>query len=214
MTATASIDLTDALGPVRNQGRRSTCLVFALSELHRHRHGVLEVLSPEFLYRAAAALTPGWRPMRGLPVASGLAAVASPGQPQEQHCPYEVGEPAELPPLVPPANYQLYSAPGSQGAVSVSELVSSLKAGKPVGLVLRLTDTFFKPMAGMVTFPAPLAPTNAVHAVVAAGLGTHGTFGECVLIRNSWGEAWGINGNAWVPVAYVQEHGLSMFEVT
>lgn len=213
MMATATIDLTGELGPVRDQGRRSTCLAFALSDLHRHKHKAEVILSPEYLYRAAASLTADWQPMRGLPVASGLAAMSSPGQPEEQHCPYQPSEPSELPPLVPPPTYPLYTAPGSQTSVSTSKLIASLQAGKPVGLVIRLTSTFFSPVNGMITFPAPLAPTNAVHAVVAAGLGTEKTLGECVLIRNSWGNTWGVNGNAWIPIVYVQLHGLSMFEV-
>lgn len=214
MMTTVTTDLTGALGPVRDQGARSTCLAFALSDLHRHKHKKTEILSPEYLYRAAAALTAGWQPMRGLPVASGLAAVSSPGQPEEKHCPYQPNEPAELPPRVPSATYPLYTAPGLQALVSVPKLVALLQAGTPVGLVLQLSIAFFSPVNGVVAFPSPLAPTNAVHAVIAAGIGTEKSLGPCVLIRNSWGDAWGVNGNAWVPMTYVQQHGLSMFEVT
>lgn len=213
MTVTALVDLTTTLGPVRDQGMRGTCLAFALSELHRHKHKVAEILSPEYLYRAAAAVTPGWQPMRGLPVASGLAALAAPGQPREAHCPYLPTEPAEVPPLIPAGSFALFTAPGAETGVSLSQLVASLQSGKPVGLVLKLSGTFYTPVDGVVTFPAPLAPTNAVHAVVAAGLGSDPVFGPCVLIRNSWGENWGDNGNAWIPTGYVQQHALSMFEV-
>lgn len=214
MTVTASVDLSGSLGPVRDQGTRGTCLAFALSELHRHKHNVDELLSPEYLYRTAAAMTPGWKPMGGLPVHCGIAAVAAPGQPQETHCPYQPTEPAEVPPAIPSGSFPLYTAAGTQHGASIQQLVLAIQAGKPLGLVLELTNTFFAPVDGVVTFPAPLAPTNAVHAVVAAGLGTHASLGQCVLIRNSWGEAWGRKGNAWIPASYVQQHCLSMFEVT
>lgn len=212
MTVNVVIDLTGALGPVRDQGSRGTCLAFALSELHRHKHGIDELLSPEYLYRAAAAITPGWKPMGGLPVSAGLKAVAAPGQPQEAHCPYQPCEPT-VGPTIPSGTFPLYSSPGAQMGVSVAQVTASIQGGTPFGLVLKLTGTFFVPVDGLVTFPAPLAATNAVHAVVAAGLGTHSVLGPFILIRNSWGETWGDKGNAWLPASYVQQHGLSMFEV-
>jgi hypothetical protein len=213
MTVNVVVDLTGTLGPVRDQGARGTCLAFALSELHRHKHGFDEMLSPEYLYRAAAAITPSWQPMGGIPLSAGVSAVAAPGQPKEAHCPYQPSEPSEIPPAIPFGSYPLYSSPGAQMRVSVAHVTASIKGGKPIGLVLKLTGTFFLPLDGLVTFPAPLAATNAVHAVVAAGLGAHSVIGPCVLIRNSWGETWGEKGNAWLPTSYVQQHGLSMFEV-
>lgn len=212
MTVNVAVDLTSALGPVRDQGARGTCLAFALSELHRHKHGIDAVLSPEYLYRAAAAVTPGWVPMGGLPVSAGLSAVATPGQPEEAHCPYEPKEPT-APPTVPAGSFPLFTSPGAQMGVSVPQITAAIRGGTPMGLVLQLTGSFFAPVDGLVDFPAPLASTNAVHAVVAAGLGTDPVLGHCILIRNSWGETWGDKGNAWIPTSYVQQHGLSMFEV-
>lgn len=210
MTVNVTIDLTGTLGPVRDQGARGTCLAFALSELHRHKHGVAGPLSPEYLYRAAAAMTPGWVPMGGLPVRSGLGAVAAPGQPEEVHCPYQPDEPT-APPTLPPGSFRLFTSPGVQMGVSLAQVRATLQRDTPIGLVLKLTSTFFLPRDGMVFFPAPLAATHAAHAVVAAGLGVDSLLGECILIRNSWGDAWGHKGNAWVPATYVQQHGISMF---
>lgn len=212
MTVKVDIDLTGALGRVRDQGARGTCLAFALSELHRHKHGVDAVLSPEYLYRAAAAVTPGWVQMGGIPVSAGLSAVAAPGQPEEAHCPYQPNEPA-APPTIPAGSFPLYTSAGAQMGVSIAQVKASIHGGTPIGLVVKLTGTFFVPVDGRIGFPAPLATTNAVHAVVAAGLGTDSVLGQCILIRNSWGETWGDKGNAWLPANYVQQHGLSMFEV-
>lgn len=212
MTVKLAVDLTGALGPVRDQGARGTCLAFALSELHRHKHGIDALLSPEYLYRAAAAVTSGWTPMGGIPVSAGLIAVAAPGQPEEPHCPYQPNEPA-VPPTIPAGSFPLYMSPGAQMGVSVAQVTASITGGTPIGLVIKLTGTFFVPVDGLIAFPAPLASTNAVHAVVAAGSGTHSVLGQCILIRNSWGETWGDKGNAWLPASYVQQHGLSMFEV-
>jgi C1A family cysteine protease len=41
------------------------------------------------------------------------------------------------------------------------------------------------------------------HAVVAVG---HGRIGEerAILVRNSWGDTWGIGGHAWVSELYLQ----------
>lgn len=213
MTVNVAVDLTGALGPVRDQGARGTCLAFALSELHRHKHGMAGMLSPEYLYRAAAAVTPGWVPMGGLPVSAGLSAVAAPGQPEEAHCPYQAHEPT-APPTVPAGSFPLFTSPGMQRGVSMAHVTAAIQGGTPMGLVLRLTSTFFAPVDGVIVFPAPLAATNAVHAVVAAGLGNDSVLGDCILIRNSWGETWGEKGNAWLPTSYVQQHGLSMFEVS
>lgn len=213
MIVSTTIDLTGHLGPVRSQGQRCTCLAFALSDLHRHKHQVVDPLSPEYLYRAAASITAGWRPNGGLPLAAGIAAVNAPGQPHEAHCPYQPQEPGELPPAIPSGSFPLFTASGLNGSISEPNLVAALKAGRPMGLVICLTESFYRPVNGLVDFPSPLAPTHCSHAVIAAGVGTDATGATYFLIRNSWGDSWGVHGNAWIPGAYFQTHGIRMFEV-
>ena len=51
--------------------------------------------------------------------------------------------------------------------------------------------------------PTSQSIQNGHHAVVAVGHGQRDAAGF-VLIRNSWGEAWGLKGHAWIAVDYLK----------
>ena len=212
MTVQTMVDLTAQLGEVRCQASRPTCLAFALSELHRHGGG-LPLLSPEYLYRAAANLMPDWEPDMGLELGASISALAGPGQPKEEDCPYASAEPAEAPPHVPSLSAALHAANATAVHVDVQKLADTVTGGKPVGLVLQLTDTFMAPQAGVVEY-SDLVVSSENHAVVAAGVGRHRATNEPhFLVRNTWGRSWGNHGSAWIPVQYVSKFGLAAFEV-
>lgn len=216
MSINVSVDLSATLGKVRYQDVRPTCLAFALSELHRHAAGLAPLLSPEYLYRAAANLMPNWVPGAGLNLYAGCHAIKASGQPLESHCTYVATEPVEKPPLVPNlGTVPIYQAAQCAFALpDLAALVTALKAGRPVGVVVRMTDTFMKPAGGIVAYSDVLVPTSQNHAVIAAGVGAHVTTSEThILVRNTWGPAWGNDGSAWIPVRYVHNHALATFEV-
>jgi hypothetical protein len=185
-----------------------------LSDLNRHAAVLSHALSTEYLYRAAANLMRDWKAGAGLELASALKAVSAPGQPSEAACPYLPDEPVETPPaLSMHPSTDMHASTVTAHDFKPQEVVDALQSGRPVGLVLKLTPTFYQPVAGRVDFSAQVLP-GPRHAVIATGVGTHDATKELhFLIRNSWGVGWGNNGSAWLPLTYVQSHAVKSFKV-
>jgi hypothetical protein len=84
-----------------------------------------------------------------------------------------------------------------------------LDNGASIALELVLFDTFFIPgSAGDIADPPMGALPRGRHAVLAAG---HNV--SSLLIRNSWGNTWGLNGYAWLSDGYVLRHGRSAWVI-
>jgi hypothetical protein len=219
MTILTNVDLSVGWGPSHFQGMRPTCLAFALSDLNRHANKAAATLSAEYLYRSAAKRMPNWQAGHGLHLMSALAAVTKPGQPTALACPYAANEPAEQPPSLPllpsaPAEAsKLYASLVKAVDVDSAKVASELLSGNPIGLVLKLTESFYKPVMGVIDFSHKVLD-GMHHAVVAIGLGTHGsTHKQHILIRNTWGADWGNSGKAWLPFDYVDSHMVKAFKV-
>lgn len=216
MTVIASVDLAAGWGPVPTQGLRPTCLAFALSELNRYANSASSVLSAEYLYRSAARKIIGWKTGGGLFLRPAAQALAQPGQPTAKACPYLADEPTETPPAIPhlPAEEELYAGTVREVVTNSSKVEAELVDGNPVGLIVRMTDTFYAPVQGTVSFSHMVLDTDMHHAVIATGLGKHSMTSESYIrIRNPWGAGWGDAGNAWLPFEYVNFHAVSAFKV-
>lgn len=81
----------------------------------------------------------------------------------------------------------------------------ALAAGLPLVLVVELTQEFEQPTTnGEIALPALTAPVGDYHAVLAVGAATDpGGTNRRLLIRNSWGPAWGAGGYGWLPLDYL-----------
>jgi hypothetical protein len=85
---------------------------------------------------------------------------------------------------------------------TVPSLLDRLEHDLPVLFTMSISPAFFAPGAyGIITGDEPLMPKR-VHALVAVGFG-HRDTDRYVLVRNSWGEDWGLAGHAWVDTAYL-----------
>lgn len=205
------VDLSAALGPARDQGPRSTCMAFAMSDLNRIKADAPDVLSAEFLYQAAGALIPGWRPGLGLFTSAAIQAISSPGQPFETEFPYQASEPTGVGTPTVPVGSRLFSSQVRVRHNTMQSVINGLAQGAPVGLVTRVTPGLFKPAGGVVAHETLSIP-DAYHAILAVGWGTEPTSGSrYLLIRNSWGSTWALAGHAWLPEPFVDLHVLEAF---
>ncbi|MBF3409312.1 C1 family peptidase [Burkholderia pseudomallei] len=196
---------SDRLGASRNQGSRPTCLAFTTSDLNAFANSTPH-LSVEYMCHYAAKLGQDWQPGDGFTMEQILAAVASPGQPEEGTYPYR-GDSHDAPLQVPPSNLlPLYASQPKKRALPLPDVVAHIRQGHAVGIVVAVTKSLFYPTSGIVEFDPYVMP-DQFHAMIAVGVGVHRQSGEThFLLRNSWGDGWGNRGHAWVSERHLQLH--------
>ncbi|RYG99516.1 C1 family peptidase [Neorhizobium sp. DAR64862/K0K3] len=209
-------DLREQLEPVRDQGRRPTCLSFAASAAHRSAHRHPTELSPEWLYYHATRRD-GLRPDQGSTIEATRAVILNEGQPDEVFWPYQ-GRNAPPQPYQPPDQLPIVVRCSSGQRNSKAERWrAEIDAGSAVVITVFISPAFFQPPqfvgpeALMVEDLIPIDPAM-VHAVVLAG---HGDLkgAKYFLVRNSWGQGWGWAGYAWITETYLTRRFAGAFVI-
>jgi C1A family cysteine protease len=197
------IDLRGRLLPVGDQGRRGTCVAFAVTAIHESDCGLNEVtgapedLAEEVLFWGAKQVDGD--ASDGTRFTSANRALQRWGQPAEHFWPYDDGRrPADAsytPPAeaVDPANCRRTTL--LPLALDVARLRLELAADHPVALGIRVWDEFRLAASEPLPTPDPSALYPTGHAVVAVG---HDPARSAILIRNSWGLGWGNAGHLWI----------------
>lgn len=211
-----AVDLRAKLEPVRNQGRRPTCLAFATSSVHRAAHSHHAELCTEWLYYKANRKD-GLRPDQGSTVESSRAIISTSGQPDEEFWPYQSNEPdpsSWKPPQKLPE--VLCCGSGARGN-DPEQWRSELTRNVPIAIAIFISDVFFRQASfvnGEAVLPDDIEPIDASrgHAVVLCGYGRH-LGKEMFLVRNSWGPNWGWDGHTWVPETYLARRFADAFIV-
>jgi len=199
---TISCDLRSSFGAIRNQGSRPTCIAFAVSDAHSAARPPFSELSVEHLYYHAVQRTPGGHPNQGVNVLRILEALREEGQAAESGWPYLAAVPTNLSSWRPPASATpVFKCSSNIIAASISVITTQLDAGLPV-VVTFMASRAFSDVKNGIVLPRSPDPDIAWHAVIAVGHGQDGGR-PFLLVRNSWGESWGIGGYAWVDLNYL-----------
>lgn len=195
-------DLRSDLSGVSQQGQRQSCLSFATTSAHEHSRASAEPFSVEHLFYHAVRRMPGADPAAGTGFEVTKEALLMDGQPCERAWPYLRQQPLAKD-WVPPAHgFPCYSSKLMRIALGVSDLTDCLDAGDTIVLGLVITDSFFR-VGGDGHLPRMSPDTERTgHAVLAVGHGVEGNE-RFVLVRNSWGPGWGMNGHAWLAESYL-----------
>jgi hypothetical protein len=198
-------DMRVAFGSARNQGIRPTCLAFAASDAHAAVRGPWVPLSSEFAFYNAQRRSKR-APHHGAILSTMLEVLREDGQPVETKWPYLTSLPFDLASWLPPAGItEVYRRLGDVGTATVDEIVRLLDEGRPVLTTMMLSDSFYLPANDGVVdvIPGEAPDPTRRHAVVAVGRGIRNRE-RLILVRNSWGEGWGVEGYGWLTESFLQ----------
>ena len=193
------IDLRERLGAIGDQGRRGTCVAFALTALHMQALGqAAPPLSEEFVYWSAKSLDNITG--EGTTYEAAVKGMARDGQAESSLWPYDETishlDPGYQPSIAATTDAMNRRAQGTSLHVTLNNLRTTLKTGKSVAIAIPIWDELeLTNGLSVVSLPEDITTMTLEHAVVIAG---HNPMTHSVLIRNSWGTKWGDGGYAWV----------------
>lgn len=223
----AVVDLSFWFSPVRDQGSLNSCTAFAaiaLLEYFENRNfGKSTDASPLFLYKAARNKMNVEGDV-GVSIRETIKVLALFGVPPEQSWPYEEDKVDEEPPPYCYAYAQNYKTlkyflldyAGITTESLLFQVKAVLAAGFPCIFGLTLYTSAYEETnstKGHIPYPDPNKDkVVGGHTAVVVGYDDY-KFIRCadrkhysrgaLLIRNSWGTEWGMNGYGWLPYDYV-----------
>ena len=189
--------------PVRHQGARSSCLIFAVTSAHEKLVSSASHLCVEYLYLNAILRDPAPNIAVGTTMQAVAEALEMDGQPLETAWPYLSSQPTITSWIAPSPIGQVWKAKSRSTSKAFDDVTALLDAGRLVILGLIITASFLRcDKSGHLPVLTP-DPSRAGHAVLAVGYGTDTSNKRYLLVRNSWGLKWGEGGYGWLAETYI-----------
>lgn len=222
----SSVDLRRYMPPIWDQQELGACTAHAAAALigYFEKKALGRTADPSrlFIYKATRDLT-GAKGDTGAFLRTTMEALAVFGAPPESYWPYD-GNPAasnQRLDMEPSAfcyafgrnfastTYFRLDPAGATPDQVLANIRSHLAAGLPSMFGFPAYDEYMNAGPdGKVAFPAAKSQLNGGHANAAVGYDDHLTIGAdtgALLVRNSWGTSWGIEGYAWLSYKYVTQ---------
>lgn len=217
--APGAVDLRASCSPIEDQGTIGSCTAHAgvgmIEYYQRRAFGKHVDASRLFLYKVTRNLI-GWTGDTGAYLRDTMKALVMCGVPPERYCPYDIAKYDDEPGAFLYAlgddyeavEYYRLDPPGKTRAARLEAIKTNLAAGLPsmFGFTVYSSMPATGDGKGEIPYPTSGDTVQGGHAVLAVGYDDAKKIGAskgALLIRNSWGTAWGDAGYGWLPYAYV-----------
>lgn len=209
-----AVDLRNGFSVIRNQGKLGACTSFSMASIYEYilnqgeptkRH----CLSPRFLYYSVSDKNDdGTIIDKGSSFYDNIHVLGKLGICEENLCPYD--EKFNTSPSDEAKEDALSRLVTKAENVNIShhDLTAALTEGYPIGISLKVFDSFGKNQKGFIFRPTDkeLKSTDfGYHAMVICG---YSEKEKVYIVRNSWGEAFGDKGYCYIPFSYIEDKSL------
>lgn len=210
----AKVDLHAQCPPVYDQGQLGSCTANALAaalDFERKRQE-MPFMGPSrlFIYYNERVIEDTVSQDNGATLRDGMKSVATQGACAETLWPYLVDEFATKPtPACYAAGAQHTALQYNRVPQDVTHLKTCLASGFPFVFGFTVYESFESDAVantGKVPMPSQDEQSIGGHAVMAVG---YSDASQRLLVRNSWGPDWGINGYFTLPYAYTTDPNLA-----
>lgn len=200
------ITLLPWLGPVKDQGDEGSCTGHAYSShrefLARKYQAAGPILSPQFLYCQELIAEGSFPQDAGANSRTGCVILNQYGCCEEGIEPYVDGS------LTKPTQDQIFNAKKWIGGAyhrigHLADVLSCLNSGYCCTAGFVVYESFESDQVantGIMPMPKPNEAVLGGHETLIVG---HDIPNRRVLVQNSWGTSWGINGRFWMPFEFV-----------
>lgn len=212
-TLPSAVDLRSMCSPVEDQGQLGSCtgnaLAGALEFLEIKDKAPFVDVSRLFIYYNERVLENTVESDSGAMIRDGIKTLAKEGVCSEKCWPYDISKFTVKPPescYTEAATHQITSY---QRIQTVDEMRACLAEGYPFIFGFSVYESFESPevaQTGIAPMPKPDENLLGGHAVVAVG---YDDSQKRFIVRNSWGEHWGMKGYFTIPYDYLGNDNLA-----
>ncbi len=213
----AMVDLRHLCSPVRDQGQLGACTGFAIAvgqrEFLLNKLGQpFKQLSPLFIYYEERLREHTVSQDAGAQPRDGFKTLAKLGCGLEADDPYNIAAFTQAPSKTAVSDAAAYKIASYHRLNGLTDIQTCLAGGNGCVLGIKVYESFESDAVaktGKVPMPAAGEKLLGGHAVFCAGYrsdsGVAG--GGALIVKNSWGTAWGDGGYFYLPFAFVQHAG-------
>ncbi|MDK2745498.1 MAG: C1 family peptidase [Nitrospira sp. BO4] len=212
-TLPSKVDLRDGCSPVENQGQLGSCtanaLVGNLEFLEKRAGHNPTNLSRLFIYYNERAMEGTIREDAGAMIRDGVKSLVKLGVCTEKLWPYKIARFTKKPSQACYKQARNRQVTSYHRVIGLQQMKQCLAEGYPFVFGFSVYEAFESPQVaktGQLDLPKPSEKQIGGHAVLAVGYDEQA---QRILVRNSWGADWGIQGYFTMPYDYISNDNLA-----